>query len=75
VERLFSGNQHLGVSDDTVIRRIIDLALNGIWRKDNSGQSAPEKSGVTEKKPNRAATKSKPSKKKSRKPGNSTKEK
>lgn len=32
VERLFGGNQHLGVPDETAIRRIIDLALNGLWR-------------------------------------------
>lgn len=38
VERLFGGNQHLGVSDETAVKRIIDLALQGIWRP-SSGQS------------------------------------
>ncbi|MGA3160066.1 MAG: TetR/AcrR family transcriptional regulator [Terracidiphilus sp.] len=92
VERLFSGNQHLGVSDDTVIQRIIDLALNGIWRKGQSGQSSPAKSmpagnrnrlGKPNKrkkqnkrnKTNRVAGKSTLNKTKSRKPGNSIKEK
>jgi AcrR family transcriptional regulator len=99
VERLFSGNQHLGVSDDTAIRRIIDLVLNGLWRKDQGGQIPPAKHPETKGKPfkskllgNRrqqdtrdkrnkrnkqsgAAGKSTLSKIKSRKPGNSTKEK
>ncbi len=39
VERLFGGNQHLGVSEDTAIRRIIDLVLNGLWRNNRGGQS------------------------------------
>lgn len=34
VERLFGGEQHLGVPEDTAIRRMIDMTLNGIWRKD-----------------------------------------
>jgi AcrR family transcriptional regulator len=83
VERLFSGNQHLGVSDDTVIRRIIDLALNGIWRKNDAGKPALEKDGKTRKMPKsgsvnkqrRVTSKSTTSKKTSRKQDNLTKEK
>jgi AcrR family transcriptional regulator len=41
VERLFGGNQHLGVSDDTAIRRIIDLVLNGLWRSERGGKTPP----------------------------------
>ncbi len=37
VERLFGGEQHLGVAEDTAIRRMIDMALNGIWRIDGAG--------------------------------------
>jgi AcrR family transcriptional regulator len=37
VERLFGGEQHLGVPEDTAIRRMIDMALNGIWRMDIAG--------------------------------------
>lgn len=51
VERLFSGNQHLGVSDDTAIRRIIDLVLNGLWRKDQGGQLPPAKLPSASRKP------------------------
>jgi hypothetical protein len=88
VERLFSGNQHLGVSDDTAIRRIIDLVLNGLWRKSQEGQPPPDKSEPTKSKstmskqrlskrnkPNRVAAKGTASEKESRKPGNSIKEK
>jgi hypothetical protein len=88
VERLFSGNQHLGVSDDTAIRRIIDLVLNGLWKKDQGGQLSPAESKPTKSKPagtrprlgNRkkqtsVASKSTATKKISRKPSNSTKEK
>jgi len=88
VERLFSGNQHLGVSDDTAIRRIIDLVLNGLWKKDQGGQLSQAESKPTKSKPagtkrglgNRkkqksVASRSTATKKISRKPSNSTKEK
>jgi AcrR family transcriptional regulator len=51
VERLFSGNQHLGVSDDTAIRRIIDLVLNGLWKKDPGDQFSSAESKPTRGKP------------------------
>jgi AcrR family transcriptional regulator len=50
VERLFGGNQHLGVSDDTAIRRIIDLVLNGLWRSDQRGQHSPAGHSAAKKK-------------------------
>ena len=42
VERLFGGEQHLGVPEDIAIRRMIDMALNGIWRKAAAGSVAAE---------------------------------
>jgi len=51
VERLFGGNQHLGVSDDTAIRRIIDLVLNGLWREDRGGQTPPSHRQPAQSKP------------------------
>jgi hypothetical protein len=65
VERLFGGNQHLGVSDDTAIRRIIDLVLNGLWRSDQGGQPTPAGSSAAKKKSaqtNAAKRKTRPNK-------------
>lgn len=57
VERLFGGNQHLGVSDDTAIRRIIDLILNGLWKRDRDSQPAADQFMPVKRRPtaNRAA--------------------
>jgi AcrR family transcriptional regulator len=40
VERLFGGNQHLGVPNETAIGNIIDMALHGLWRE-NGAAPAP----------------------------------
>jgi AcrR family transcriptional regulator len=32
VEKLFRGNQHMGVSDEEALRRTVDLLCHGLWR-------------------------------------------
>ena len=73
VERLFGGEHHLGVPEDTAIRRMIDMTLNGIWRLDGArsqpvaGNQTPRKrSGEKSGNPGRAIRKAKAAGKKSR---------
>ena len=46
VERLFAGNQPLGVPNDTAIESMIDLALHGLWRKNGAAAPAPGKGAM-----------------------------
>jgi AcrR family transcriptional regulator len=46
VERLFAGNQHLGVPNDTAIGNIIEMSLHGLWRKDGAAALAPGEGAV-----------------------------
>jgi len=48
IEKLFQGNQHLGVSDDEAIEGMIDLFSRGLWRSqetDSSENSLSTKAG------------------------------
>jgi len=72
VERLFGGEQHLGVAEDTAIRRIIDMTLNGIWRRNSAASSAADgrnarrmRSGKKTDRPGKAVSKAPATKKKS----------
>lgn len=65
VERLFGGEQHLGVAEETAIRRIIDINLNGIWRKDGAGPCVTDDARSAGYKP----VGRKPGRLRSRKPG------
>jgi AcrR family transcriptional regulator len=38
VERLMHGKQHLGVTEDEAIERLIDIFTSGIWRRRNRGR-------------------------------------
>jgi AcrR family transcriptional regulator len=41
VERLFGGNQHLGVPDVTAMQRIVDIYGVGLWREGQSTSAGP----------------------------------
>lgn len=83
MERLFGGNQPLGVPHDTAIRSMIDLALHGLWRKNGAAAGAPRAGAVDGSpvrrravrsnpqpgKPGRAAVKIPVSERKARRPG------
>jgi AcrR family transcriptional regulator len=45
VEKLFAGNQHLGVSDDVAMENIVALVLRGIWKVDPSKRDGSARSG------------------------------
>jgi AcrR family transcriptional regulator len=38
VEKLFGGDQHLGMSDDLAVDQIIKMVTEGLWRHDSKGK-------------------------------------
>jgi len=64
VEKLFRGNQHMGVSDDEAIQRTVDLLCHGLWRGAMAKKTAKKKSAAKKGSASKAAKKRTAAKKK-----------
>jgi AcrR family transcriptional regulator len=41
VEKLFGGDQHLGMADDLAVEQIVKMVTEGLWRHDKKGKRFP----------------------------------